>query len=141
MTTAFNKWIPFCGASSKESTRELAPGCISDIYVFRASYLPALNLSIQWTQKPDVDYDRVRGSIAEWRSVAEYLMKDMYVLTPWHSENDHRLDCDRMVRPRTRQRRAACLPHGGLPGRRMHRKAPVCRKRQKIYPCECRQRH
>lgn len=88
MTTAFNKWIPFCGASSKESTRELAPGCISDIYVFRASYLPALNLSIQWTQKPDVDYDRVRGSIAEWRSVAEYLMKDMYVLTPWHSEND-----------------------------------------------------
>ena len=88
MTTAFNKWIPFCGANSKEKTEELAATGVSDRYVWRASYLPVLNVDSQFTQDPDQDFDMLRFGLREWKKVAPFLLKDFYVLTPWHSETD-----------------------------------------------------
>lgn len=88
MTTAFNKWIPFCGANTKEKLRQLAPTGRSDIYTWRASYLPILNIDSQFAQDPDQDFDILRFGLKEWKQVKPYLLKDFYVLTPWHNQND-----------------------------------------------------
>ena len=88
MTTAFNKWIPFCGANTKEKLEQLALTGISDKYVWRASYLPILNVDSQFAQDPNQDFDILRFGIGEWRMVSPYLLKDFYVLTPWHARND-----------------------------------------------------
>lgn len=88
MTTAFNRWIPFCGASTKEKERELDASGRDDVYTWRASYLPALNVTAQFVQDPDQDFGILRFGLEEWRKVSPYLLKDMYVLTPWHSKDD-----------------------------------------------------
>ncbi|MBQ8164184.1 MAG: alpha-galactosidase [Clostridia bacterium] len=88
MTTAFNKWIPFCGANTKEKLEELAPTGTSDPYVWRASYLPSLNVDSQFVQDPDQDFGMLRFGLKEWKEVSPYLLKEFYVLTPWHREND-----------------------------------------------------
>lgn len=88
MTTSFNKWIPFCGANSKEKVGELDATGISDIYVWRASYLPVLNVDSQFVQDPNQDFDILRTGLNEWREVNPYLLKEFYTLTPWHSEFD-----------------------------------------------------
>ena len=88
MTTAFNRWIPFCGANTKEKLSQLAPTGVSDVYVWRASYLPALNVDSQFVQDPGQDFSVLRNGLHEWKKVNPYLLKDFYVLTPWHSEED-----------------------------------------------------
>ncbi len=88
ITTAFNLWIPFCGANTKEKNRELAQTGASAPYVWRASYLPVLNVDSQYVQDPHQDFDMLRFGLSEWKRVSPYLLKDMYVLTPWHSEYD-----------------------------------------------------
>ncbi len=88
MTTAFNKWIPFCGANTKEKAGELAPTGTSDPYVWRASYLPALNVDSQFVQDAEQNFDMLRYGLSEWRKVAPYLLKEFYPLTPWHKERD-----------------------------------------------------
>lgn len=90
MSSTFNKWIPFHGASTKESTRELEPSARggTPIYVTRASWLPVHNLSIQFTHDETLDYDKIRAGIAEWRRYSDWLTKDFYVLTPYHSWQD-----------------------------------------------------
>lgn len=88
ITTAFNRWIPFCGANTKEKLSQLAPRGNSDPYIWRASYLPALNVDSQFVQDPDQDFGILRRGLAEWRQVNPYLLKDFYVHTPWHSEQD-----------------------------------------------------
>ena len=87
MTTSFNKWIPFCGSSTKESTGELDAGFLSK-YIWRASYLPAFNLYGRFTQDENFDFDLLRFGVNEWERVSKYMLKDFYVLTPWHSERD-----------------------------------------------------
>lgn len=88
MTSAFNKWIPFCGACNKEKESQLALTGHIDEYVWRASYLPALNVDSQFVQDPDQDWDMLRFGLKEWHRVKPYLLKDFYVLTPWHTEED-----------------------------------------------------
>jgi len=88
MTTSFNKWIPFCGAASVEQDQQLAADGKRDKYIFRASYGAVLNVSAQWVQYPDTDFDMLRFGISEWDSVKEFLLKDYYVLTPWKPESD-----------------------------------------------------
>lgn len=88
MTTAFNRWIPFCGANTKEKLSQLAPRGDSDVYIWRASYLPALNVDSQFVQDPDQNFDMLRFGLREWKSLRKYLLKDFYVHTPWHSEQD-----------------------------------------------------
>ena len=88
MTTAFDRWIPFCGASCTEQKGQLDPDGRRDQYIFRASYLPVLNLNAQWTKDPDTDFDMIRRGMDEWGKVKKYLLKDFYLLTPWHSESD-----------------------------------------------------
>ena len=87
MTGAFNRWIPVCGASTVENREQLDADGVRDRYVWRASYLPILNVSACWTQKPETDFACIRDGIAEWNTVKDYLLKDFYPLTPWHTEH------------------------------------------------------
>lgn len=88
MTTSFDNWIPFTGASTKESAEQLDAPVNADIYIWRASYLPILNIASMFVYNPDQDFSSLRAGIAEWNKVKPYLLKDFYVLTPWHPEND-----------------------------------------------------
>jgi hypothetical protein len=89
MTTAFNKWIPFCGANTKEKLTQLAPTGISDSYVWRASYLPSLNVDSQFVYDESQNFDMLRFGLQEWKMVKSYLLKEFYTLTPWHKESDN----------------------------------------------------
>ncbi len=88
MTASFNKWIPFCGANTKEKIGELDATGVSDPYVWRASYLPALNIDSQFAHAENEDFDMLRFGLNEWKKVSPFLLKDFYLLTPWHTEND-----------------------------------------------------
>jgi len=88
MTSSFNKWIPFSGANTKEKLEQLALTGISDKYVWRASYLCALNVDSQFVQDPDQDFGILRFGLTEWKKVSPYLLKEFYTLTPWHSGED-----------------------------------------------------
>lgn len=88
MTTAFNRWVPMCGANNKEKPDQLSPTGRLDAYVWRASYLPILNVDSQFVQDPDQDFDLLRWGLREWKRVSPYLLKDFYVLTPWHPETE-----------------------------------------------------
>ncbi|MBQ6716773.1 MAG: hypothetical protein IJN21_09665, partial [Clostridia bacterium] len=90
MTSSFNKWIPFSGANTKEKLEQLALTGVSDKYVWRASYLCALNVDSQFVQDPDQDFGILRFGLAEWKKVNPYLLKEFYALTPWHSGEDKR---------------------------------------------------
>ena len=89
MTTAFNKWIPFCGANTKEKKTQLALTGDSDVYIWRASYLASLNVDSQFVQDPDQDFSILRFGLNEWKKVRPYLLKEFYTLTPWHKEYDN----------------------------------------------------
>ncbi len=89
MTTTFNKWIPFCGANTKEKLSQLAPTGVSDPYVWRASYLPALNVDSQFVYDAEQNFDMLRFGLREWKKVTPYLLKEFYTLTPWHKEQDN----------------------------------------------------
>ncbi len=80
--------IPFCGANTKEKLEQLSLTGVSDKYVWRASYLAVLNVDSQFVQDPDQDFDILRFGLTEWKMVSPYILKDFYVLTPWHSQND-----------------------------------------------------
>jgi alpha-galactosidase len=88
MSWGFNKWIPFCGANSKEKLSQLALTGDSDVYIWRASYLPILNVDSQFVQDPDQDFGVLRFGLKEWKKVSPYLLKEFYTLTPWHSEQE-----------------------------------------------------
>ena len=89
MTTAFNKWIPFCGSNTKEKASELALTGVSDPYVWRASYLPSLNVDSQFVYDAEQNFDVLRFGLGEWKKVSPYLLKEFYPLTPWHKEKDN----------------------------------------------------
>lgn len=88
MGTAFNRWVPFQGAACVEQFEQLAIDGKRDVYIFRASYNPILNLSAQWVQDPNTDFEMIRFGIREWRTVKDYLLKDFYLLTPWNGPED-----------------------------------------------------
>jgi len=88
MTSSFNKWIPFCGATSREKDSELAKTGVSDPYIWRASYLPSLNVKSQFVYNESNDFDMLRFGLNEWKKVSPYLLKEFYTLTPWHKEKD-----------------------------------------------------
>ena len=88
MTTAFNKWIPFCGANTKEKAKQLALTGDSNTYIWRASYLASSNVDSQFVQDPDQDFSVLRNGLREWKKINKYLLKDFYVLTPWHSREE-----------------------------------------------------
>ncbi len=91
MTTSFCKWIPFNGAChlEKGADKECEQDGISDIYTWRASYLPILNvLGGRFTQDENFDFDMLRFGLNEWKKVNPYLLKDFYPLTPWREKTD-----------------------------------------------------
>ncbi len=87
MGYSFSKWIPINGALVSEKAQELSSNRKNDIYTWRASYLPILNLSMSPTRNPNEDFDGIRKGVKEWRSISELLLKDYYTLTDWHPEN------------------------------------------------------
>ena len=89
MSSSFNKWIPFCGANTKEKKGQVDPVGLSDKYIWRASYLPVLNVDSQFVQDPDQDFGVLRFGLKEWKKVNRYLLKDFYVHTPWHTEEEN----------------------------------------------------
>ena len=88
MTTAFNRWVPFCGANNKEKRGQLDPTGTLDMYVWRASYLPVMNVDSQYAQDPDQDFDILRRGLREWKRLNRFLLKEFYPLTPWHTEGE-----------------------------------------------------
>lgn len=88
MTSSFNKWIPFCGANTREKVYQLDAKGVMDRYVWRASYLPILNVEAQFVQDPHTDFDMLRFGIREWNSVKRYLLCEFYLHTPWHSKEE-----------------------------------------------------
>ena len=88
MTTAFNKWIPYCGANTREKTNEIGVSGNTDRYIWRASYLPILNIDSQYVYSPDQNFDMLRFGLNEWKGLNRYLTKEFYVLTPWHTRTD-----------------------------------------------------
>jgi alpha-galactosidase len=88
MGTAFNRWVPFHGAACVEQSYELAANGKRDVYIFRASNNPILNLSAQWVQDPRTDFEMIRSGLREWDTVKDYLLKDFYLLTPWNGPTD-----------------------------------------------------
>ncbi len=88
MTSTFNKWIPFCGANTREKQAEMAATGVSDKYVWRASYLASLNVDSQFVYHPDQNFDMLRFGLKEWKRISPYLLKEFYTLTPWHKEKD-----------------------------------------------------
>lgn len=89
MSAAFNRWIPFCGANTREKAGELAATGVSDPYVWRTSYLPILNVDAQLVYDPEQNFDMLRFGIREWKKLSCYLLKDFYPLTTWHKEKDN----------------------------------------------------
>lgn len=88
MSWGFNKWIPFCGANTKEKIGELDARGRSDTYTWRASYLPALNVDSQFVQDKEQDFSILRFGLHEWGKIKDYLLCDFYTLTPWHSKEE-----------------------------------------------------
>ncbi len=84
ISSTFNKWIPFHGSSTRESEGEHTPSKPLDSYIFRASYLPILNLASKFAHHPTGDFSQLLNGTSEWRKISRYLLKDFYVLTDWH---------------------------------------------------------
>lgn len=84
MSSTFNKWIPFNGASSNETGgAQIATG-ITDTYTTRASYLPIYFYNAQWYHQQDtLNWDDFRQGLDEWKEINKYLLCDYYVLTPY----------------------------------------------------------
>lgn len=88
MTAAFSRYIPFHGANTREKQGQLDKTGRTDLYTWRASYLPILNVDSQYVYGPKEDFDILRRGMAEWDSIKHLLIKDFYVLTPWHAPDD-----------------------------------------------------
>ncbi len=90
MSASFNKWIPICGASTKE-TREQLEGSknpIESAYVNRASFLPIMNIGVPLYMAKELNYEGFHKNVDEWKDISHLLTKDFYVLTPWHHESE-----------------------------------------------------
>ena len=88
MSSSFHRWIPFCGAATREQEGELSSKGICDVYTWRASYLAVLNCNAQYTQDPETDFDMIRFGLREWDEIKKYFSKDFYYLTPFHTHTD-----------------------------------------------------
>jgi len=89
MTSSFNRWIPFCGATTNEREEMLSNTGVSDIYTWRASYLPCLNVSSKYALETDGSvFDMLRRGLNEWSKLNRFLLCEFYPLTPWHNEYD-----------------------------------------------------
>lgn len=88
MSWGFNKWIPFCGANTKEKVGQLDAKGRTDPYTWRVSYLPALNVDSQFVQDKEQDFSILRFGLNEWKKLNKYLLCDFYTLTPWHSKDE-----------------------------------------------------
>ena len=88
MTSSFNRWIPFCGSNTREQAGQVDMKGKTDRYIWRASYLPVLNMSIQYLHDETIDFDVLRAGFEEWKTVREYLLGDLYLHTPWRAPAD-----------------------------------------------------
>ena len=89
MTTRLVRWLPYTGASTKESANQLTVGGM-DIYVLRASMLPFFHYGAEWYHSKDsIDWATLRQGQAEWKELSKYFYADFYVLTPFRGTTDN----------------------------------------------------
>lgn len=91
MSSSFNKWIPFNGATHLEKNQglECLQDGLCDVYTWRASYLPIMNIfGGRFTQDENYDFDTLRFGLSEWNRLNKYLTKDFYPLTKWKKKTD-----------------------------------------------------
>jgi len=91
MSSSLNKWIPFNGACHLEKSADLE--CLQDgamdVYAWRASYLPILNiLGGRFYHDENYDFEMLKFGLNEWKSLNKYLTKDFYPLTGWKPKTD-----------------------------------------------------
>ena len=85
---SFNRWVPFNGAANKEKNDMLNPDGVLDEYTWRASYLAAMNIASRFVYEKPENFPMLRWGLKEYDTVRNYLLKDFYVHTPWHSRED-----------------------------------------------------
>lgn len=90
MTTRLVRWIPFTGASSKESDSPLANG-VMDTYVLRASMLPHFGYqAAYYHDRNTLDWETLKHGQKEWEEISQYFYSDFYVLTPYRAVDDNK---------------------------------------------------
>jgi alpha-galactosidase len=88
MTTRLVRWIPYTGASAKESANQLTNG-LMDTYVMRATMLPKVGYTAGWYHDQDkIEWEVLRQAQAEWKEFKKYFYEDFYVLTPQRSTTE-----------------------------------------------------
>ncbi len=88
-TTRLSRWLPFTGASAKESGGQLESGGM-DLYTTRASFIQHVNYSQQWhLNENNIKWDEIKRGRAEWDMVKQYFYSDFYVLTPFRSTEEN----------------------------------------------------
>ena len=70
-------WIPFYGTNFR----------VIDDYVMRSAMCLSFNARIDMREK-NLNYDRLRRLIGEWREVAKYYYGDYYPFTPYSLNED-----------------------------------------------------
>ena len=77
ITYGISLWIPYHGTGTIQV----------DPYVFRSNMAPSFTLC--WDMRDrNLDYDRLRRLIAQWRQVSPNYLGDYYPLTPHSTDND-----------------------------------------------------
>ncbi|MBN1421365.1 MAG: alpha-galactosidase [Planctomycetes bacterium] len=101
-TYGFDLWLPYHSLGNRDI----------DPYSFRSNLSPMMGF-VWDVRRRDLDYDRIRRNVAEWRRVADCFLGDFHPLTPYATADDvwmawqfHRPDAGRgMVQA---FRRGAC---------------------------------
>ena len=91
MSSSFNKWIPFHGAChlEKDAHLECLQDGLMDVYAWRASYLPIMNIcGGRFSQDENYDFEMLKFGLDEWKRINKYLAKDFYPLTGWKEKTD-----------------------------------------------------
>lgn len=87
MSTTFPKWLPYGGNVCKEGSNVVDSAF--DIYISRCSYSEIYDLQLNFYMDREIlDYDAIHQGLKEWKEISRYLLKDFYVLTPYHGVLD-----------------------------------------------------
>jgi alpha-galactosidase len=85
-TYGISLWIPFSGLASNLVETNTSPKQI-DAYAFRSEMYPAIHS--HWDVRgADLEYDRLRELVRQWREIGPDYLGDFYPLTSYSSAND-----------------------------------------------------
>lgn len=86
-TYGISFWLPYEGLASQVSETEMGGAKTIDAYTFRSDMFPSIHA--HWdVRRTDLDYNRLRQLVDQWRAIAANYMGDYYPLTPYSTAND-----------------------------------------------------